>query len=164
MGTIRGLQTAICALALSASAGASALLATTPACELLTEKEAGEATGGTMISVGGTVDIAFMSECFWQTAGGGPSLDFMLMEPGMFSPSGQTARDHLDSNVAAMKEAGYPFEMIAGVGEAAMLYEDAGTRFFTLVAGGSYLSIRMRESSREALLTIGRIAATRMAD
>lgn len=155
---------AIAALGFGSVVLASAMLATTPACELLTEKEAGAATGGTMFSLGGTADVEFLSSCYWQTDGGGPSLEFTLMEGGMFSPSGQTARDYFDANIAAMKAARYPFEMIDGLGETAMLNEEGDTRFLTLVAGGSYLTIRLSEGSREALLTIARIAAGKMAN
>ena len=162
MGTIRGLQTAICALALSASAGASAMLATTPACEILSEAELGKLMGGQLRGLGGTADIAYLSDCFWQTDGGGPSLEFMLMEAALLSPSGQTARSYLEQNIEGMEKAGSPFERIPDIGDGAVLSEAPDTIFVSLASGGDYLSIRLTGGTRATILKIAKSAAGAM--
>lgn len=163
MGTIRGLQTAICALALSASAGASALLATTPACELLSEAELNKAAGHTMQSQGGTADIEHISECFWSSADG-PSLDFRLMAEELFSPSGQTGLDYLNHNIDVMKKAGEPFELIPGIGDGALLTDAPDTLFIELAAGGDFLRIRLTGGTRAMGIAIAEAAAEKMVD
>ena len=156
--------TAAALISFSGLALASAMLATTPACELLTETEASKALGHKMVSMGGTADIAFMSECFWHGEDGGPALDFRYMEAGLFSPGGGSARSYLDHNIEALKGANEPFEIIEGVGEGALMTEQEDTRFLSLASGGGYLTISLRESTREAILAIGKIAAKKMAD
>lgn len=154
-----GLSTAACAL--SGAALASALLATTPACELVSESEATGAVGRPVHLLGGVADIAHMSTCYWDAQDGG-RLELTLSEEGLFSPSGQSARDYFDMIVASLAKAGEPFETLSGIGHGAVLMETAGERFISMAAGGGYLSIRLGDSTREAIIAIARIAAARM--
>lgn len=142
---------------------ASAMLATTRACEILTEAELNRAAGHTMQSQGGTADIAHITECFWWSETG-PSLEFRLMAEELFSPSGQTGLDYLTHNIDVMKKSGGPFELIPGIGDGAMLTEAPDTLFIDLAAGGDYLSIRLTGGTRATVIAIAEAAAKKMAD
>ncbi len=149
------------AMAMSGLVMASALLATTPACELLTEKEASKAIGLKMEQQGGAGDILHLSSCYWDAQDGG-RLEFTLSEAGLFSPSGQTALDHYNGVVEGLTAAGEPFEALPGIGHGAVLMERDDVRFISMAAGGGYLSITLGESTREAIIAIAKIAAKRM--
>lgn len=159
---MRKLFGAAAALLLAGLAAGSAMLATTPACELLTGAELDGAAGRKMISQGGTADFEHISECFWQSEEGRPSLQFSLIAAAMFSPSGQTARDHLDFNMDAMEKAGSTFEWFPQIGDGAFLSETPETHFVGLAAGGDYLSIGLTGGKRETILAIAKAAAKAM--
>lgn len=150
------------AVALPGPAGASAMLATTPACEVLSEAELGKMMGQKLRGLGGTADIAYLSDCFWQSEGGGPSLEFVLMEEELLSPSGQTARSYLEQNMDAMDKAGSPFEHFPDIGDGAVLSEAPDTIFISLASGGDYLSIRLTGGKRATILKIAEAAARKM--
>lgn len=164
MNAIRLFCAAACLYLPGASAAASAMLATTPACEILSQDQLDKATGHTMLPLGGTADVEHLSVCFWRAEGDGPSLELKLMAGAMLSPSGQTARDYLEQGITALEAAGQPYERLADIGDGAVLTEAPDTRFVSLAAGGDYLTIRLSGGTRDAVIAVAEAAAKKMAD
>jgi hypothetical protein len=149
------------ALAGFAAASASALLATTPACELLREDEASAAIGEAMTSLGGTADDALLSDCTWQGADRA-RLMFSLADGDLFAPSGRTAIDAIEATRQNHLRAALSYEDIPGLGKRAAISDAPGFLVVYVVAGDDYLTIALTNGSRAAAIAVAERAVSRM--
>ena len=148
-------------LACSGIASASALLATTPACELLREDEASAAIGEAMTSLGGTADDVWLSDCTWQGSGEA-RLMFSLADGELFAPSGRTAIDAIEATRQNHLRAAMSYEEIPGLGKRAAISEAPGFLVVYVVAGDDFLTIALTNGSRAAAIAVAERAAARM--
>ena len=142
-------------------AAASALLVTTPACELLSDDEASAAIGEAMTRQGGTADDVWLSDCFWQGAGDA-QLRFSLAKSDLFAPSGRTALDAIEAELTSLRNAKLSYDDIHDLGARAAMTETPEFRVLYMVAGEDYLTIVMTGGSRAAAIAVAKAAAGRM--
>ncbi len=144
-------------------AHASALLATTPACELLTADDVTDLLQATATSIGGTADTPERSDCFWQT-GTDAALEVNLTGPEAFKPARRSAARQFDDDVKLIKDS-VDLELIADLGERAAIYQsnDAPNVWFAmLVANGSYLQMTVTSAARDRIVIAMETALKRL--
>lgn len=159
----RMIVTATALLTFSGLALASALLATTPACEVFTADEVTALLQTPADVLGGTADFPHRSDCFWQTGTDG-RLEVKLTGPEAFAPSKRSAAIQFDDDVKLIKDS-VQLETIEGLGERAALYpsdDRPGVWFVMLVANGHYLQMTVKAGAHDRIVTAMRLAAERL--
>ncbi|MFT3810705.1 MAG: hypothetical protein QM698_12370 [Micropepsaceae bacterium] len=148
-------------LSLGGTAMASALLPTTPACELLTEAEVSALLGSPATQEGGNGTP--IADCYW-TADMGVGLQVQLSYPEMFTPSGRSAAIQFDEYAASIKNI-VKLEMIEGLGERAALYRNSEhpSAFHVMMAvNGYFIEMTVYEGDRDRIVVAMRAAAGRV--
>jgi hypothetical protein len=151
------------ALASVAPATASALLATTPACEVFTAGDVSALLDTPAIKKGGTVTPIDLSDCYWDTDTDA-RLIVQLVGPEMFKPSGRSAITQFNDDVKLIEDS-VKLEVIGDLGERAAIYpsNDAPNVWFVMmVVNGNYLQMTVTAAPRERIVTAMETAARRL--
>lgn len=159
---MRYLLPVIAACAFTGSAPASALLVT-EACKLVTAQEM-NAVMGAMSEGAGTSD-GYLVTCSWSQEDGDAWVYFYLYGEEMFTPSGRTAIDQLESDVAVVEGAGNKVERIPGLGDAAVVFAQADKPEVVelyVASKGDLLTILISIGTKDKIIALAKAAAARM--